>query len=181
MKNLSLILGIFLLFFGCQQSGNKTQKVEINSKYSLDLPDFLSKTSGLNENASLQYQNLLKEFYIIVIDESSEEFYDAIKENQEYLDYYTEDFLGYSEFVYDLIVESLYSYESTEWKDLKINNLNARQIGISGKISGLDVYYHYTIIEGAKDYYQVLIWTLKDKLEEHKPYMDEIANSFKEI
>ncbi len=181
MKNLYFFIVAIFFLISCGQPSDKTQKVEIESRYSLDLPDFLTKTSGLNDNASLQYQNLTKEFYIIVIDESIEEFNEAIEENEEYLDYYLPDFAGYSEFVYDLIIESLYTYESTEWKELKINNLNARQIGINGKISGLDVFYHYTIIEGAKDYYQVLIWTLKDKMEEHKPYMEQIVNSFKEL
>ena len=41
--------------------------VSINDQYSMSVPEYMSKASSLNEGASLQYQNLFKEAYVIVM------------------------------------------------------------------------------------------------------------------
>lgn len=180
MKKISFFL-IAIAFLASCQPTKKTEKVEIDNRYSVELPTFLTKTTGLNEDASLQYENQAKELYMIVIDESISEFQDAVNENAEYLDYYSNDFTGYCDFVFDLFTESLNTFDASDWKKLDINGLEAMQKGVKGNIQDLDVFYHYTVIKGTTNYYQVLLWTLHDKKSEHQPLMDEIVNSFKEL
>ena len=44
--------------------------VKIRGEYGLLLPDFMTRTDGMNKDASLQYWSILKRVYIVVIDES---------------------------------------------------------------------------------------------------------------
>ncbi len=182
MKNLSsLYILIFLVFFfsGCD---TKTTYETINTdqKYSLELPSYLQKGTDLHDDASLQYQNLLKEFYIVVIEDNKEDLNNLIDEN-EIADLYSKDFTGYS----DLLVEGFkenpdvgFDGKFTEWK---IGTLDAKYFKLSAQVEGLDVFYHYTLIEGKNTYYQVMQWTLADRKDAYKDEMEKIAKSFKEL
>jgi hypothetical protein len=179
MKKFGLLLLALIVMAGCQPD-KKIQTVEIDKRYSIELPEFTSKTSGLNQDASLEYQNLAKEFYIIVIDEPIEEFHEAIIES-DLADIYSPDFMGYSLYVSDLFLGTVDIYSESDFKEMTINKLKGQQKEVEGKVSGIEVYYHYTMVQGAKNYYQVLMWTLLSKKDEHKEQMDEIVNSFKEL
>lgn len=178
MKNLIFVLIGFIVLAGCQPK-DKTQKAEVAGKYSLELPEFLTKTSGLNQDATLEYQNLEKEFYIIVIDEPIGEFNKAIQES-EIADLYSPDLTGYSLYVSDVFLETVDIISETPLTDVTINGLKGKHMEIEGSVGGVDVFYFYTMVQGAKDYYQVLTWTLLSKKEEHKEEMQKIVNSFKE-
>jgi hypothetical protein len=47
--------------------------------YSLGIPTYMTKATTLNDEASLQFQNLFKETYVIVIDENKEKFVTVFK------------------------------------------------------------------------------------------------------
>ena len=50
------------------------KKVEINHEYQVSIPKYMRKTNSLNDDASLQCQNIFKETYLIIIDEPKDEF-----------------------------------------------------------------------------------------------------------
>src|SRR5690606_23595679 len=94
MRNILLLIVLGFYTISCQNS-NTFETINVKD-YSVDIPTSLSKTENLNQEASLQYQNLLKELYIIVIDESKKQVERAIKDNG--LDQmYSNDFKGYVE------------------------------------------------------------------------------------
>ena len=64
MKKLLLLATLFFII-SCQEN-EKTQTIKIKNQYSLDLPESLSLATNLNNEASLQYQYLPEEFYVIV-------------------------------------------------------------------------------------------------------------------
>lgn len=57
-----------LLLASC--GGEVTRTVKIGGRYQLKLPTDLTETKGLNDDASLEYQNAFKELYVVAIDES---------------------------------------------------------------------------------------------------------------
>lgn len=99
MKKITIILSSILTLNSCEPS-DEYQIVNIDDKYSLTIPSFLTKVNNLNDNASLQYQHGLKEFYVIVIDESKIELQNALEDYQ-LTEYFTNDVKGYS----DLLLE----------------------------------------------------------------------------
>lgn len=59
----AIAVNLFSASFSPQKGGNC---------YTLDIPDYMTRTFQLNDAASLQYQNINKEAYCIVIEDSKE-------------------------------------------------------------------------------------------------------------
>ena len=175
---ISIIASLLLLSCG-DDSKEKLQTVKINNLYAMELPEFLTKTKGLSDEASLQYQNTLREVYIMVIDEPKSELQKAITENA-LEDYYTPDLDGYAQLIYDGIDSRANLDSVPQLKPTKINGLTAKTCAFTGTSQGIHVYWDLAFIEGKNNYYQVTTWTLLDKKEEYKDIMDAMINSFKE-
>ena len=157
------------------------QIIEINSDYSLELPNFLSKTDSLNPNASLQYQNIDKEFFVIVIEEDKKEFTRKIVENNAE-EVYPPNLKGYTDIINHSIGETITISAKTEIEDLEVNGLPAKTFAIQGQTQDkIAVYYTFTIIKGKDNYYQIAQWTAKNQRTLFEKQMIEIAKSFKQL
>lgn len=163
-----------LLFVSCNES---TQTVKISNRYTLDVPAFLTETNNLNTDASLQYQNLLKEFYVIVIDEPKKAFNDVVVANK--LEY-TPNLKGYANLLKDGMSKKIQFDALPKLTDRTINGRSARIMDMSGKIDDIHAYWKIAFIEGKNRYYQVMTWTLADRKEDNEEMMEQIVNSFKE-
>lgn len=171
---------IFLLIatVACQNE-SKTNEVTVANKYSLQVPDYLSKTNDLNEDASLQYQNLFKEFYVIVIDEDKDEinsFIDAgmFENNPE------KSVDGYATIIMNNTKKNTEVKNEAIQNNLKINNLQSKTICFDAKVDKIDIFFQFGFIEGKDRYYQVMVWTLLKHKQKYLEDMDKIILSFKE-
>jgi hypothetical protein len=160
-------------------SGESTQTVKVDGRYAIDLPSFLTETTDLNAEASLQYQNTFKEFYVIVIDEPKTELIKALDINSMY-DRYTADLKGYSELVTDGMDSSIATDSLPAFEETTINGSKARLLSFEGLSSGYKVYWKLAFIEGNNRYYQVMTWTLAESRTKYEDEMLAIINSFKE-
>lgn len=179
MKKSLLLIAAFILLQACLPN-KQPQIVTVEDKYELTLPGSLAKTNDLNEDASLQYQNLFKEFYVIAIDEPKADMHDALVE-YELLDVYSDDIEGYSELIFDSLRESLLNYEQSEVIETTVNGLPAKLTSISGTIEGIDAFYTVGIYEGAERYYQVLVWTSQSYKERYETKMFDVLYSMNEV
>ena len=173
-----LVFSLALLFVSCA-SEEGVQTVTVDNLYSLTIPAFLSEGSDLHEDASLQYQHIFKEFYVIVIDESKAELQELMEFN-ELADYYDIDLDGYTDLIGDGLYESLINATQTDFVEDNVNGMPARFSTIDGTIDGVDIYYEYGIYEGAETWYQVIVWTLSDRQDKYKDEMKAILKSLKE-
>lgn len=184
MKILSsfYLLALLSVLFSLNACTTQTtyETVKSDQKYSLELPSYLQKGTDLHEVATFQYQNLLKEFYVVVIEDDKAELNKIIDQNG-IEEMYPKNFTGYT----DLLVAGF-----NENPDIKIDNkvtdwaigtLPAKNFSLNGTLEGIDIYYHYTLIEGKNTYYQVMQWTLADRKDNYKEEMNKIAKSFKEL
>ncbi len=176
---LPLILLIVVLITGCASEEGE-QTITIENRYKLTMPSFLSKTEDLNEDASLQYQNLFKEFYLLVIDEPKSDL-QGILDDYDLNDSYTNDLDGYSNLIIDGVLNNLIDPTKSDMVETHINGLPARVTTITGTIEGIDILYTYGIYEGKELYYQVISWTEIEKQSKYQPKMDAIVQSFKEL
>lgn len=173
-KALGFVLLIGLI--SCQNETNFKRVVE--KQFSIIVPDYMDKAYGLNDNAFLQYQNLFKELYLVALQEHKVDFAESLIANG--LDFsYSSDFKGYVEIVKSNLV-SIDGYNIQKDKDTLIGGMKSRMIELDGKVNGLDVCYSIVYLEGVSHYYQVFMWTLREKKKEHRKTINEILFSIKE-
>jgi hypothetical protein len=157
------------------------QIIEIKNDYSLELPDFLSITDSLNPNASLQYQNIDKELFVIVIEEDRKEFTRKIVANKAE-EVYPPNLKGYTDIINHSIGETIKISAKTEIEDLEINGLPAKNFTIEGQtLDKIPVYYSFTVVRGENNYYQIAQWTAKNQKALFEKQMVQIAKSFKQL
>ncbi len=186
MKIISLFVPLSILILASCTLDDKENIVTINKKYSISLPSFLinAKTilekDELNENTSLQYMNTLKELYVLIIEDSKSDFQQTLVENN-LNDKYTNDFKGYTDFVFDYYKKQTKISHKFAISDTLINNKPAKLISISGEINEVNVFYTIGLVEGKKTYYQIITWTLAGFENKYKDRMKKIIYSFKEL
>ena len=138
-----------------------------NGAVQITVPDDWDAMTDLNDVAIIQAANLAKEQYIIVIDESKEDFAEP-------------DLAQYSDITAQLIIDGLSEAEVGTSTPLTINGNAALQKEIKGSIDNINVVYLHTSIETPSHFYQALTWTLKSKFEKNQSVLQEVTNSFKE-
>ena len=168
MKKIVALGLVLTLLISCD-SRTEYQTVKVKNKYSLELPDFLSEAQNLNPEASLQYQNPLKEFYVIVLDEPKTDFPNPAEINlEEYRTILRENLKG-----------TLQSPSFLNERDTVIKGLKAKLFSLTDQTGGLKIYYQFAYIESKTHFYQILTWTLEDRKDKFSNEMAKIIASFK--
>lgn len=160
----------------------QSEIIDVNGLYSIDIPAVLNATKTLNDDASLQYNNLYTEKYIIVIDEDKQEFVDVFIS----LDEYDESISvvdNYANVQLAFMAESVEFTDGFELESLKINGMDARLKPINGLISGLDeqISYWFCYVEGKETLYTVMAWTLKSRKRSFEKEALKMIKSLKEL
>lgn len=166
---------------------NKAQKddnyetVTVNNLYSINVPSFLSPTTKLSRDASLQYWNKTLDVSFIVIEEPKKELEEALKRHGKDQE---------RSLVENLVLISL----STVFEDLnkvKVDNF------ITGEVNGLNgamlnafqkstffkdaLYGTIAAIEGKEHVYQLIILSGGSSISKLADKLEEMIYSFKEL
>ncbi|MCA6364032.1 MAG: hypothetical protein IM638_13410 [Bacteroidetes bacterium] len=181
MKHIALALLILFSFTGCQKEP-KVKTITINNQYSLTIPEPLEPLSlkELEGEASMQYGNLVDEFYVVVIDEKTDEFNAAIVENGMESEI-SQDVTGYTDVVIDNLKKNMANTQVSMVQDTTINNMPAKIFTVSGTADKIDLFYTYSIAQGKTHYYQVITWTLRQREVRYKRAMNKLVRSLKEL
>lgn len=178
LKHTLILVATALLLHSCGAK-DSYETVTVENKFELTLPSFLSKTRDLNDDASLQYQNALREFYVIAIHEPIIEVQPVIDEDE--TGEYKNDINGYYKLILDNFKGAIANPEISKVTDTIVNNMPAKTAFINGQIDGLDIVYAIGLYQGKEDYYQLFSWTLADRKDRHKDNMSKIIYSLKEV
>lgn len=150
--------------------------------YKISIPKHLSVSKDLNDDASLQYQDTLKELYIIVIDEPKTDFIKSFSEPEvnEYDDKLTPE-KNYRIVQMKSLMEKVTLRGEPVVKKATINGLDAEIVDFTGSVPNVDaeIYYKLAFIEGTKNLYMVMTWTLDSKKDSNSEEMDQMIQSFK--
>jgi len=159
------------------------EEVKINGLYSMKLPDYLTPGDDLNSEASLQYQNIVKEVYVIVIDESKQDFIDVFKELGDY-DSTKSACDNYAEAQMKSIEENMTTVTSkSPLRKAKLGGCDARLADVAGTQADIEDPMGFTVafIEGKETLYMVMTWTFEKSKDTYQEDMDKMINSFKEL
>ncbi|MBO0329530.1 hypothetical protein [[Muricauda] lutisoli] len=161
---------------------NTFQTVSIDGYYMIDVPRFMTGTTGLNEEASLQFQSLIKEAYLLVIDEPKAGFEEVYRDLGQYDDELSI-IQNYRVARLQLLSRGATINTKSQPETLTINGLDAETMELDAYIDGVpnEISYFLTFIEGGDRVYMVMGWTLKNKKTEHKKTFKTIAESFQLI
>jgi predicted Zn-dependent protease len=165
-----------------EKNGGKIElkPVSINEEYSMGVPAHMTKATSLNDDASLQFQNIFKEAYVIVIDEDKTEYINMYKEASVY-DTSRSVLSNYTDTQVQSTTANMEVISQKSIKTLKINGLKAATTEIDATVEGVKfpITYFLTFIEGKEKLYFIMAWTLQDKKETHRAAFDQMARSFR--
>jgi hypothetical protein len=174
-RNLLTLFVVCCLLTACGESSVSEDTINFG-EYKLTLPTFLSKRTDLHEDAQVQFGNLIKEFYLVVLAEPVALTDSLLTEGN----VYTPNLNGYT----DLHRSDFALQISTDESLIKINRHTTKQ-GVKinwfegeAIVEKNDVYFLRAVIKHKQNYYQIGLWTLADQKEKYKSTMLEIVKSF---
>ncbi|MCZ2082772.1 MULTISPECIES: hypothetical protein [unclassified Kaistella] len=178
---IKIVLFIAVLLSGIF-SAQQMNDYQFGAPFTISYPIGYVKSYDLNDVASAQFSSPINEKYSIVIQTE--------KDNLTFFQIAFSNLVEAGEHYSKAITDGLQDDKSLKYttpKALMINDQNAVETSIEGSFFedeselSTQLFYHVTIVETAKHYYQIISWcALKDKnknLEEFR----KIAKSFKEI
>ncbi len=175
----SFALTLIFLVTGCKP---ELTTRTANGVYEIGVPPDMTSTKGLNQDASMQYENIYEESYLAIIDEDKQAFksaytlYGAIDESKSIIS-------NYAKIQIDFFHKGVNEIEKKEPRQLTINGRDAEQVEFTASVAGVDneFYYLITFVEGEKNVYMIMSWTLAMFEADHKSTFVDMANSFKEL
>ncbi|MEM7187493.1 MAG: hypothetical protein AAF466_12620 [Bacteroidota bacterium] len=182
MKKLTpiFVISLFvLLLTGCEQDMTTRS---VKGVYEIDVPNDMSAAKGLNIDASMQYENIFNESYLAIIDEDKEDFESAYSLYGK-MDTTKSVIANYAQLQVDFFSEGVNVIDKGEFRSIRINGMDAEQIEFTAAVEGVDsdIYYLMTFIEGEKNVYMVMTWTLIGNKGEHQQTFVRMADSFREL
>ncbi|NJN49913.1 MAG: hypothetical protein HC798_00505 [Polaribacter sp.] len=120
--------------------------------FTLDLPSYLQQTFDLNDVAILQYSNLVKEAYVIVIEDSKAELNSlnmTFESAKEFMQDFTKD--------YQLEATNR---TATDIIEFEANNYKHAQTEFTWDSEDGSIYMMVTIVETKGNFYKIMCWTL---------------------
>ncbi len=188
---ISTVFSLFLLLTSCGNMGGKDggdidpsefQAESALQQYQISVPKYMKKATGLNQDASLQFQNVFKETYIAIIDEDKSDFVDVFKELGRYDE--AQSIAGnYRNVQMDYFTEGMEIVSETTPKKVTINGLNAEQVEFTARVPEVDydIFYVLTFVEGRESVYMIMEWTLSEYKDKYKETFYYMADTFTEI
>ncbi|HEU4717933.1 MAG TPA: hypothetical protein VFU15_08860 [Bacteroidia bacterium] len=169
---------IGIVAFSCK--GKVEYQTVTVKDYSVDIPKHLVVATDLNDDASLQYQDPIREFYVIVIDESKDDFINTFKEIGEYDSTKTAE-KNYREVQLKSMKDHITMKSDPVLKAAKINGLDAEIADFTGNVEGIqsDIWYKVAFIEGPDNMYMLMEWTKDSDKDKNSDEFDGVINSFK--
>jgi hypothetical protein len=165
MRNICHLLLLVLAFTSCSKT--KWSHVTVNNKYTLQLPSYL-EPANFTMDASLQFQNTEKEFYLMIFDEDKAQF-------KQYG-------LDYDLHTYFKVATNKYDSAGTAKPSLfLLNKDSACSADFKGNINGNDVLFKVVTVESKTSFYKLIIWMMYRDKESYAGDVDRIIQSFKEL
>ena len=162
----------FLALTTCAQT--KLKEYKAGHIFYVSLPEYMTKTTGLNSASTIQYKNVVKDVYGFIIEDSKEE-------------------LALAQINYASINEFYESFIKDFLKDEEKRNVSAPQYQKKGDISfaecdvtyydkdaKIDIYYLAGIVETKTSYYKVLSWAAIENKDKFKADFEKILYSVRD-
>lgn len=156
--------------------------VTTKNGYKVKIPEYFFNTTTLNKDASAQFQNVLKEEYLIVIHENKSQMIETLKKAGIYNDNLSA-LENYKEFQVRNTVSNLIIREKPKSTPFDSKLGKAFRVQLRGKAKGVstDTVYFLAFYEGKENFYFWVGWTLDKMMEEKKSLFEYLQEGFSEL
>ena len=169
MKQSFVYLSFMLLSCLSVQAQTPTKDLKVGHIFHISIPDYMDRTIGLNNAASVQFKNDVKDIGGFIIEDNKEELQLAqthFATIREYYDYFIKDFLK--------------DEEKRAVADPKTTVAGATSFietdaSCYDKDSKIDIYYYVCLVETASSYYKILCYTSLENKDKYKADFQKIA------
>jgi len=170
MKTIKWFIFLFCTTFlaFAQQFETKTGGHE----YTLEVPNYLKQTFDLNDVATLQYKNISKDVYLIVIDDDKKEL-----ESLEIDFPSTTNFLLYFVKDYNIEAENRMQSEVVEFEN---NGNTFSQVELTFKDEASEYFMLITAVQTKTHFYKIMNWTKLVEKDLYYADFKRIAKSLKD-
>jgi hypothetical protein len=171
IANLSLILVLTTTSISAQ---TPLKEYKVGHVVNVSLPEYMSKTMGLNSSSILQYKSTVKDVYGFIIEDNKEELA-LVEMNYSSINEFCEDFA--KDFLKD---EKKKTFSYPEYQ--KKGDINFAEFDASyyDKDAKTEIYYLVGIVETKTCYYKVLSYTSKENKDKFKADFQSILYSLKD-
>ncbi len=158
-------------------SVNNYVSISIDSLYKLDIPKYMKPMTSLHSEATLQYANLFKEAYTVVIHENKEDFISIFTEYNEY-DSQLSPIENYAIVQEKMFKEAIVNFKIEHYGLTTINGYPAKQVKIFGLVDGIEAAYIIAFVEGKTNIFMLMNWTTKERLHKLENTFEFINGTF---
>jgi hypothetical protein len=142
---------------------------------SFSVPDYMSRTTGINDASFLQFKSIPKDVYTFMIEDSKEELSIAEMKFTSVMDFY-------EFFIKDFLISEKKRKVNTPVSFTKDDvNYVQTELTYYDKDSKFDIYYNITIAETVGYFYQILSYTSEENSINVKADLTALGSSLKEI
>jgi hypothetical protein len=175
MNKLTIALtGSLILFTLSVYSQVSLKQYKAGHVFNINLPDYMSKTIGLNDAAAIQYKSVVKDVYGFVIFDTKEDLQLAEM-----------NFASVKEFYENFITDFVADQENRKVSEpvyKTIGGVNFVECDLSyfDSAATIEIYYLVGIVETKTSFYKVLSWSAADKKDKFKTDFQQILYSLKD-
>lgn len=142
--------------------------------FNISLPDYMDKTIGLNDVATIQFKNSVKDIYGFVIVDTKEDLNMVemhFKNAEEFYDLFIKDFL---------VDEKKRKISKSEKRTIEGNTYLESDASYYDEEADIDIYYFVGIIETPTSFLKLLCWSSLESKDTYKPDFQKILYSIKD-
>jgi hypothetical protein len=175
MKRTITILTTTLVLIASTAFAQTTMKeYKVGHVFYVNLPDYMSKTTGLNDAAIIQFKNSIKDIYCLVLEDNKEDLELAQMKFSSINDYY-------DNFIKDfLIKEKKRSISQPVSQNIGDNKFIECDATYYSKDAKMDIYYFVGIVETKNAFYKVYCFGNLESKDKYKTDFQKILYSLKD-
>lgn len=142
--------------------------------FNVSLPDYMTKTAGINSASAIQYKSAVKDVYGFIIFDTKEEL--GLVEMK-----YSSTNEFYEDFIKDFLIDE-YKRKVSKPLSQKNGDINFIECDVTyyDKDAKTDIYYLVGIVETKTAYYKVLSWAVAENKDKFKADFQKIIYSIKD-
>ncbi len=174
-KTNSIITTCLILFISTAiLAQTNLKEYKAGHSFNISLPDYMSKTMGLNSASTIQYKNVVKDVYGFVILDTKEDLALVEMNYGSAIEFY-EDFI--KDFLKDEEKRKVSKPQSQKKGEI---NFVESDISYYDKEAKTEIYYLVGIVETKTAFYKVLSWATLENKDKFKSDFQKILYSLKD-